>query len=119
MLHYDQRINAGRFDETIVGWEKPKVGESMKVSDLKFNSDELRDGGDFLYSCHIDEGMITVLDRLTGYIGGVRDIETGFRDNSGKFWLSSGGFDIRYYSDLDIDNAIALIKKRANTCVGA
>ena len=30
MQQYDQRINAGRFDETIVGWEKPKMGESMK-----------------------------------------------------------------------------------------
>ena len=30
MLRYDQRINAGRFDEAIVGREKPKMGESMK-----------------------------------------------------------------------------------------
>ena len=34
MLRYDQRINAGRFDETIVGREKPKMGESMKNFDV-------------------------------------------------------------------------------------
>ena len=90
----------------------------MKVSDLKFNYEEQRGGDDFFYSCIIPDGVITILDRLTGFGGGVRDVETGFRNNSGKFWLSSGGFDIRDYRNLSINEAIDLIKKRANTCTG-
>lgn len=59
---------------------------------------------------------ISVLDRLTGYSGYVRDIETGFKDIYGNFWLASCEFDIREYPELTLDEAIALIKKNANTC---
>ena len=34
--HYDQRINAGRFDETIAERENPKMGEGMKIRDCIF-----------------------------------------------------------------------------------
>ena len=60
---------------------------------------------------------ISVLDRLTGYSGYVRDIETGFKDIYDNFWLASGDFDIRKYPELTLDEAIALIKENANTCV--
>ena len=73
-----------------------------------------------LYSVNIDGyGKITVLDRLTGWGDGtIRDIETGFKDETGKFWLASGDFDIRNHPELSIDDAISLIKDNANTCVG-
>ena len=75
---------------------------------------------DTLYSSKIDgHCKITVLDRLTGWGDGtIRDIETGFKDEAGKFWLASGDFDIRNNPELSIDDAISLIKDNANTCVG-
>jgi len=51
-------------------------------------------------------GRLTVLDRLTGYSGYVRDIETGYRDEKGEFYCASGGFDIRDYPELTIEEAI-------------
>jgi hypothetical protein len=78
-------------------------------------------------------GIITVLDMLTGYSGGIRDIETGFRAQGEKdhklvskpgeikryanFWLSSGNFDIRKFEGT-YKEAIDFIKENANTCVG-
>ena len=59
---------------------------------------------------------ITILDRMTGF--GWRDIETGYKDIDGKFWLASGNFDIREYPELTIKEAIAFIKKNANNCKG-
>ena len=54
---------------------------------------------------------------MTGFSFG-RDIETGFRDPYDKFWLASGNFDIRTHEDITIKEAIELIKKNANTCMG-
>ena len=45
------------------------------------------------FALHTNLGSLTVLDRMTGF--GWRDIETGYRDQDGKFWLASGGFDVR------------------------
>ena len=59
---------------------------------------------------------ITVVDRMTGF--GWRDIETGYTDLKGKFWLASGDFDIRDFPELTIEQAIAKIKANANNCVG-
>jgi hypothetical protein len=64
-----------------------------------------------------DKEKITVLDRMTGWGGGTRDVETGYTDKDGKFWLASGGFDIRHSEAKTIGEAIALIKENANTCV--
>ena len=60
-------------------------------------------------------GSITVVDRMTGF--GWRDVETGFRDPDGLFWLASGNFDITGFPDLSISEAIELIKENANTCI--
>ncbi len=65
-----------------------------------------------------DDERITVLDRLTGYSGGRRDIESGYIDKDGKFWLASGQFDIRAFDDLSVADAIDKIKVNANTCRG-
>lgn len=61
-------------------------------------------------------GSITVLDRMTGF--GWRDIETGYRDPEGKFWLASGMYDVRKSGVKTIGEAIEWIKQRANNCVG-
>ena len=93
----------------------------MRVKDLDFKKEIRMDGEDILYLAYADLGRITVLDRMTGFggpMGGVRDIETGFKDLDGKFWLASGNFDIRRYPEMEIPEAIELIKKSANLCIG-
>lgn len=61
-------------------------------------------------------GSLTVLDRMTGF--GYRDVETGFRDKDGKFWLASGNYDVRHSGSKTLGDAIEWIKRNANTCVG-
>ena len=73
------------------------------------------------FALHTNLGSLTVLDRLTGFggeIGGVRDIETGYRSPDGKFWLASGGCDVRESGCLTIGEAIEWVKERANNCKG-
>ena len=72
---------------------------------------------DISYALHLHVGSITVLDRMT-WCSSVRDIESGFRDPYGKFWLASGDFDIRDKGDITVRDAIQLIKDNANTCIG-
>jgi hypothetical protein len=91
----------------------------MVVKELQFNKTTHCDGEDALFSANTKIGRITVLDRLTGWGNGdIRDIETGYKDLDGKFWLVSGQFDIRKYPDLTIEEAIGKIKENANTCIG-
>lgn len=79
--------------------------------------DEFCNGDNVLYSLKLPDGdRITVLDRLTGF--GWRDIETGYKDKDGKFWLASGNFDIRDYDELSAKDAICKIKENSNTCTG-
>lgn len=63
-------------------------------------------------------GVISVVSRMTGY--GWRDIETGYCSACGKFWLASGGYDIRRHLDeLESDEDMARwVMVRANNCVG-
>jgi len=87
----------------------------MKISDIVFK--ETRHGdSDILFTAHTEYGRITILDRMTGYGNGMRDIETGFTEGDGKFWLASGRFDIREYPELSVEEAIEKIKANANTC---
>jgi len=66
---------------------------------------------------HTNLGSLTVLDRMTGY--GVRDIESGYREpDSGKFWLASGGYDVRSICPTTMKEAIEYVKRNANTCIG-
>ena len=60
-------------------------------------------------------GSITVLDRMTGF--GHRDIETGYRDPDGRFWLASSHVDVRRSGCKTIGDAISWIKEMANTCI--
>jgi hypothetical protein len=74
---------------------------------------------DIQQACHTCAlGSITVLDRLTGYGGYIRDIETGYRDLHGEFWLASGNFNIIEKGCETFGEAIALIKKNANNSIG-
>lgn len=78
------------------------------------------EGDDTLYACNLEDGgRITVLDRMTGYGNGIRDIESGYRNKDGKFWLASGNFDVRRNVDFTVKQAIEWIKKNANTCIDA
>jgi hypothetical protein len=56
---------------------------------------------------------ITVLDRMTGF--GWRDVETGYCETDGRFWLASGDFDITYSPKLTVTEAIEKIKLNSNS----
>lgn len=83
-------------------WRQERLGEDNEIFRLYVN----------------DGGTITVLDRLMGYSGCIRDVETGLFDKNGKFWLASGDFDIRKFGDITTREAIDKIKRNANTCTG-
>lgn len=110
-------------EKTISKSGKP-VYAGVLLSD-KFSNDlfyevdmSFSDSGDTQWAFHSNLGSITVLDRMTGFGYGVRDIETGFRDMDGKFWLASGGFDVREKNCQTIQDAIDCIKANANNCKG-
>ena len=88
----------------------------MQIRDIEWDNDTYCEGDNILYVYYFNGQRITVLDRLTGYGHGVRDIETGYRDEDGNFWLASGGFDIRDCTELTIEEAILKIKQNANWC---
>jgi hypothetical protein len=89
----------------------------MKIKDLEFKEVSAATDDNRQWAHHGEFGSITILDRMTGF--GWRDIETGFRSPDNKFWLASGGFDIRDFPDLTVSEAIEKIKENANTCVAA
>jgi hypothetical protein len=86
----------------------------MRIKDLTWREEKRGNGEETLYTAHTDLGRITVLDRITGWGGGLRDIETGYTDKDDRFWLATGMFDIRRFPDLTLDEAVELIKKEAN-----
>lgn len=71
---------------------------------------------DVQYAFHTNLGSLTVLDRMTGF--GVRDTETGFRDNDGKCWLATGGRDVRKSGSVSINDAISWVKSNATYGTG-
>jgi hypothetical protein len=80
-----------------------------------------RDAPDVLHAFHLmDGGRITVLDRMTGYGNGVRDVETGYRASCGRWFLASGGYDIRQHlGEFTSENDMAAwVMRHANTCTG-
>ena len=88
---------------------------TQRIKDLTFKDVPMGDSDSIQQAHHAPWGSITVLDRMTG--SGWRDVETGFRDPDGLFWLASGDFDITDFPDLSISEAIELIKENANTCI--
>lgn len=89
---------------------------AQKVGDLEFAEVPMALQENRQYAHHAKWGSITVLDRMTGY--GYRDVETGFRDPDGRFWLAAGNFSIRMFPELTIKEAISKIKENANVCQG-
>lgn len=108
-------------DNTINEFNKP-VWSGVKESD-QFNTElfypvEMHERSpDTQIAFHSNLGTITVLDRETGYGGGMRDVETGYRDKEGNFWLASCDCDVTKSDVKTFGEAIEWIKKRANTCV--
>ena len=72
------------------------------------------------YALHTNLGSLTVLFRVTGFTGidgyPLKDVETGFRDTDGKFWLASGNCDVRKSGCKTLGEAIAWVKSGANSC---
>jgi hypothetical protein len=66
------------------------------------------------FALHTNIGSLTVIDRMTGF--GWRDIESGYRDVDGNFWLASGNYDVRSCGLNTIIDAINWVKQNANTC---
>ena len=89
----------------------------MKISDLKWKEETRDNSEDKIYFATTEYGVISVLNRMTGWANGGRDTETGFRDMDGKFCLASGMFDIRDFGEETIEDAIELIKNKANNCI--
>ena len=71
---------------------------------------------DVQYVLHTNLGSLTVLNRMTGF--GYRDVETGYRDHEGKFWLASGGYDVRHCGAVTFGEAVKWVKENANNCTG-
>lgn len=71
--------------------------------------------GDKQIALHTNLGSLTVLDRMTGF--GWRDVETGYRDPNGEFWLASGNQDVTKSGVKTIGEAIKWVKERANICI--
>lgn len=92
--------------------------KTKTVSELEFEEFNVHESNT-LHAVYVNGGeRITVLDRETGWGGGIRDTETGFTDAEGKFWLVTGMFDIRDFPEMTVPEAIQHIKDNANTCVG-
>jgi len=72
--------------------------------------------GNESFAFHSEMGSLTVLKRMTGY--GYRDVETGYRSPDDRFWLASGGCDVRRVGCKTVGEAIEWVKARANICMG-
>ena len=75
--------------------------------DYQFETDES-------FAFHSNLGSITVVDRVTGYGGGIRDTESGYRDPDGNFWCASGMQDVRLSGAETVGDAITWIITNAN-----
>ncbi len=92
------------------------VKEDTLFDDLSFYQVPDQQCDDIQYALHTNLGSITVLNRMTGF--GWRDVETGYRDMNGKFWLAGGAFDVRVAGCLTFMDAVNCVKENANTCIG-
>lgn len=93
------------------------MGKEIKISDIEWETWSVYETNILIGTYLPEGGQITVLDISTSYNGGVRDFETGYRDENDNFWLASGKFDIREFQDITILQAIKKIKENANTCI--
>ena len=94
------------------------VVQETRFSASLFHKPEHQHEGDESFALHTNLGSLTVLDRMTGFGDGIRDIESGFRSPDGEFWLASGNYDVRESGAANVGEAIKWVKDRANSCVG-
>ena len=92
------------------------VEASTPFADLEFHAVPDMPEEDNQWALHTNLGTLTVLDRLTGFAGYARDVETGYRHH-GDFWLASGDIDVRTSGTKTLGEAIEWVKARANTCL--
>ena len=95
------------------------VKEDSEFSENLFYDVDMSSDEDTQKAFHSNEfGSITILDRMTGFGYGIRDVETGYRDLNGEFWLASCNFNILKQDVKTVGQAIKLIKENANNCIG-
>jgi len=92
------------------------VTEDTQFNGELFHKPEWQEDDGENFAFHSEIGSLTVVDRMTGF--GWRDIETGYRDPEGRFWLASGNYDVRESGCETVGEAIDWVKVRANNCVG-
>jgi len=93
-----------------------EVTNSTLFDTLEFHGVDMPSEDDHQVAMHTNLGSLTVLRRMTGY--GFSDVETGYRDADGKFWLASGNCDVRTSNAETIGEAIEWVKRWSNTCIG-
>lgn len=91
------------------------VDESTEMTELVFHlvKEDFPDNNTIQYALHTNIGSLTVVDRLTGFLW--RDIETGFRDPSGMFWLAQGNVDVRESGVTTLGEAIDYVKSKSSS----
>lgn len=93
------------------------IDDSSEFSADLFHKPEYQGVEDYeSFAFHSELGSLTVVDRMTGF--GWRDVESGYRDKDGKFWLASGHHDVRDSGCKTVGEAIQWVKARANNCIG-
>ena len=107
-------------EEVVVEYGCPTTEQQpLKIGNIKWGRETMYgDPAPFNVAHLCDGSRLTVQHRLTGFGHAVFDTETGYRDPSGKFWLASGGLDVRQYPDFTVEQAIEWVKTNANTCCG-
>lgn len=98
---------------------------SAPILDVKWNETQIGVMDEFcepdtLWWAYVENGdRLTVLRRTTGFSFGSVDVESGFRDAEGKFWLASGMCDVRLAPEVKtVADAIEWVKAHSNTCNG-
>lgn len=98
---------------------------SAPIQDVKWNETKIGVMDEFcepdtLWWAYVENGnRLTVLRRTTGFSFGSVDVESGFRDADGKFWLASGMCDVRLAPEVKtVADAIEWVKAHSNNCKG-
>ena len=77
------------------------------------NPDWQPEGGE-QWALHTNLGSLTVVDRVTGF--GWRDVESGYRNKEGLFWLASGHVNVMYSKAGTVGEAIDYVIAMSNAC---
>lgn len=98
---------------------------SAPIRDVKWNETKIGVMDEFcepdtLWWAYVENGSrLTVLRRTTGLSFESIDVESGFRDAEGKFWLASGMCDVRLAPEVEtVADAIKWVKAHSNNCKG-